>query len=279
MKINSENIDELMFQLLEGDIQGEERTHLLEAIAADKEYSALWQAWQQTVLNPNDELIVMPIAPLLKKKKVLLWSWKYSVAAMLCISIGAGMFYFSSNQQANLVESVAKPKNPKLEIIKVPTNEPVSNRLREKDTVVSFKQKIESIAKKGTETNTRKLRPLSRRAPAQNVEELLVQKILPIIKVQAPIKNDKVETKVAVAEVVTGNLPTNTDNSNILVSVETESKPRIKTTLIKQIFSEKKNFLSRVFSKPSLQILNDSNSILGSKLLIENKKYKIIAGF
>jgi hypothetical protein len=277
MKINSENIDELMFQLLEGDIQGEERTHLLEAIATDKEYSALWQAWQQTVLNPNDELIVMPLAPMLKKKKVVLWSWKYGVAAMLCLTIGASVFYINHSAKEDNLVANQKPRNPKLEIIKVPTNEPVSNRLKEKDTVVSFKQKIESIAKKGNETKTKRLIPPPRRAPVQNVGEQLVQNIRPIMN--APIKNDRVEKKVAIAEVVTGNLPTDTDNSNILVSVQTQSKPRIKTTEIKQILSEKKSFLSRVFSRPSFQILNDSNSILDSKILIENKKYKIIAGF
>ena len=105
----------------------------------------------------------------------------------------------------------------------------------------------------------------------------MVQKILPIINL--PVKNDRVEKKIAIAEVVTGNLLTDTDNSNILVSVETQSKPRIKTTEIKQILSEKKSFLSRVFSRPRFHILNDSNSILDSKILIENKKYKIIAGF
>ena len=70
-----------------------------------------------------------------------------------------------------------------------------------------------------------------------------------------------------------------TDISGILVSIETESKPRVKTTEIKQIIDERKRLLSRVFSKPNFKILNDSNNLLDRKILIENKKYRIIAGF
>lgn len=279
MKINSENIDELMFQLLEGDIQGEERNRLLEAIAADKEYSALWQAWQQTILNPNDELIVMPLAPMLKKRKAVLWSWKHGVAAMLCITIGASVFYFSTKNNNHFVDSIGKPKNPKLEIIKVPNNEPVKNHLKEIDTIISFKQKIESIAKNVHEAPIKELNPKPILVPIQNIKEQVAEITSPKSVELATTKNDKIESGLVKPELEKSALLADIDNSGILVSIETESKPRIKTTEMKQLINERKSLLSRVFSKPNIKILNDSNSILDRKILIENKKYRIIAGF
>lgn len=275
MKINSENIDELMFQLLEGDIQGEERTRLLEAIAADKEYSKLWQAWQQTVLNPNDELIVMPIAPLLKKKKVVVWSWKYGVAAMLCIAVGASIFYIGDKSSTHLVESTVKPKNPKLEIIKVPTNEPVSKHLKELDTVISFKQKIESIASSNKIAKPNK----SIEVMPTNLPQVdFVESKQPKINEQLPTKEVFVTPKVSVPATVISE-PVDNDYSGILVSIDSESKQRSKETVIKNLVNEKKNFISRLFSKPNFKIVNDSNNLRDSKIVIENKKYRIIAGF
>ena len=275
MKINSENIDELMFQLLEGDIQGEERTHLLEAITADKVYSALWQAWQKTLLNPKDELIVMPLGPLLKRKQTVLWSWQYGIAAMLCLTIGASVFYFSNSKKEGIRVANQKPKNPKLEIIKVPTNEPVSNRLKEMDTILTLKQKMETLAKAVHETPANKSKPQPFLLPIQNIKEHLVEATAPKLIEQAPTtNNDKIKS-----ELEKNVLLADTDISGILVSIETESKPRVKTTEIKQIIDERKRLLSRVFSKPNFKILNDSNNLLDRKILIENKKYRIIAGF
>ncbi len=280
MKINSENIDELMFQLLEGDIQGEERTHLLEAIAANKVYSALWQAWQKTLLNPKDELIVMPLGPLLKRKQTVLWSWQYGIAAMLCLTIGASVFYFSNSKKDGIRVANQKPKNPKLEIIKVPTNEPVSNRLKEMDTILTLKQKMETLAKAVHETPANKSKPQPFLLPIQNIKEHLVEATAPKLIEQAPTtNNDKIESLLVKSELEKNVLLADTDISGILVSIETESKPRVKTTEIKQIIDERKRLLSRVFSKPNFKILNDSNNLLDRKILIENKKYRIIAGF
>lgn len=278
MKINSENIDELMFQLLEGDIQGEERTRLLEAIEADKEYSALWQAWQQTILNPNDELIVMPIAPLLKKKKAVLWSWKYGVAAMLCISIGASVFYFNASTQEHFVESVSKPKNPKLEIIKVPNNEPVSNRVREKDTVISFKQKIESIAKNGSEAPPKKATPIPTIAPVQNIKEQLVEAVTPKPSEQAP-KNIEPKISIPVTPNETHIVLASIEPTGVSMSVFTETEPQNTKPMLEQKIEEKRNLLSKIFSTPKLRVLSDTSKLTNRKFILENKAYKIIAGF
>jgi hypothetical protein len=278
MKINSENIDELMFQLLEGDIQGEERTHLLEAIAADKEYSALWQAWQQTVLNPNDELIVMPLAPLMKKRKVVLWSWKYGVAAMLCISIGASMLYFSSNQQGHLVESVSKPKNPKLEIIKVPTNEPVSNRLKEMDTVVTLKQKIETLAKHRQSPQFNPQRLPESPLPFSNFEPAFADKTPTKTMEQKPLIEHPIVPKIVVpkeSQVIFAS----TENTGVSLSVYTETEVPKEKPFLGQKLQEKRNLLTRIFSAPKFQVVNDSSRFTNRKIILENKAYKIIAGF
>ncbi len=278
MKINSENIDELMFQLLEGDIQGEERTRLLEAISADKEYSALWQAWQQTVLNPNDELIVMPLAPLLKKRKVVLWSWKYGVAAMLCLTIGASVFYINHSAKEDNLVANQKPKNPKLEIIKVPTNEPVSNRLKEKDTVVTFKQKIETLAKhrQGPQFNPQRLpeSPL----PISNFEPALVDQTPPKTAEQKPLSEQPITTKI-VTPIASQVIFASTENTGVSLSVYTETEAPEEKPILSQKLQEKRNLLTRIFSAPKLQVVNDTSRFTNRKIILENRAYKIIAGF
>lgn len=278
MKINSENIDELMFQLLEGDIQGEERTRLLEAIAADKEYSALWQAWQQTVLNPNDELLVMPIAPLLKKRKTVLWSWKYGVAAMLCIAVGASVFYFNQSAEENNLAANQKPKNPKLEIIKVPNNEPVSNRLREKDTVVSLKQKIETLAKHSRQPQFTPVSIPTSQLPVKTVPTELVDNTPAKIIDQRPLKELVITPKIS-TPVTTQTILASSENTGVSLSVYTETEMPEEKPMLSQKLQEKRNLLSRIFSAPKLQVVNDTSRLTNKKIILENKAYKIIAGF
>ena len=278
MKINSENIDELMFQLLEGDIQGEERIRLLEAIAADKEYSALWQAWQQTVLNPNDELIVMPLAPLLKKKKAVLWSWKYGVAAMLCLTIGASVFYFNHSAKEDNLVANQKPKNPKLEIIKVPTNEPVSNRLKEMDTVVTLKQKIETLAKHRQRPQFKPQRLPELPLPISNFEPALVDQTPPKAIEQKPSSEQPIITKI-VTPIASQVIFASTENTGVSLSVYTETETAEEKPILSQKLQEKRNLLTRIFSAPKLQVVNDTSRFTNRKIILENKAYKIIAGF
>ena len=104
MKLNDEKFDELMFQLLEGEIQGEERQRLLEAIQADEHYNKQWQAWQKTILNPGDEMVVMNIAGLKKKerKPLVLW-WKYAAAAVLVLSVGLFIYNQGGKETNNCI--------------------------------------------------------------------------------------------------------------------------------------------------------------------------------
>ncbi len=274
MKISSENIDELMFQLLEGDIQGAERNRLLDAIAADKQYSIQWQAWQKTVLNPNDELIVMPIAPLLKKRKAaVFWSWKYGVAAMVCLTVGASVFYLSNKNERAIVVSEVKPKNPKLEVIKVPNNEPVSNQFKTKDTILTFKQKIQMMAHHENKVNKEISAEIKMERPKEESEIALleVKKEFEIPSNTPVMQQEKLIEMNPVSKI--------SEVNNLVVTSYSESIPKTKKTDLNQEITEKKNLLARIFSKPNFKLTSDSANFKNRKLIIENKAYKIIAGF
>ncbi len=274
MKINSENIDELMFQLLEGEIQGEERIILLEAIEADKDYRLQWQAWQNTVLNPNEELLVMPVHKLLKKSKIgLIVMWKYAAAAVVVLTFGFGVFYSLQHGEKSIAGSENRPKNPKLEIIKVPNNEPVGNQIKEKDTTISFKQKIQMMAQ-GEHTNIRKAQkgtPETDVVPMPYTAQLQDKK-----EIEVSVKTPDIEQKKATEITLVSQ---ETEENNTVVTSYSESIPRTKKTVLKQEISEKKSLLARIFSKPQFKLTNDSANFKNRKLIIENKQYKIIAGF
>ncbi|MES2618019.1 MAG: hypothetical protein V4613_09070 [Bacteroidota bacterium] len=272
MKIENDNIDELMFRLLEGEITGEERNMLLQAIAADKEYSKMWTAWQKTVLNPNEELLVMNTGKLKKHKRSLIVVWRQ--AAVIALTIGVGLWFYigRNNHQQNFTETV-KPGQPKHRIITVPQPSQSANQIESFDTVLPLKQRIEQMAevknpKKAPQQILKIETPETSRQ--QEVPELIVKEETHK-KTETPIliKEDKVVTPIQANPVSDG----------VFASVVSESKMKSNKNNINSIISEKRTLLSRVFSKPKFKVIIDSTSITNKKLIIENQQYKIMAGF
>ncbi len=272
MKLNDEKFDELMFQLLEGEIQGEERQRLLDAIQADEHYNKQWLAWQHTILNPGDEMVVMNIAGLKKKeKKPLVYWWKYAAAAVIVLSVG----FFLFNQGGK--DSNGTLANPKLQIKKVPSVEPVTNMKKDNDSVVSYRKKVEMMV----------LRPESVPAPFVNPQETPVPVEIPKAFVENKKEQElkKVPEQLIEEEVKTVK-PANTtlnhavaQSDGVIMTVYSENTSKNSASSIGSKIDEKRTLLSRILSMPKLKIVNDSNTYTNKKLILENKAYKIIAGF
>ncbi len=276
--LNDENIDEIMFQLLEGEIKGAERIRILDAINADKKYSALWLIWQQTVLNVNDDLLVMDTNKLKKKEKVPFVLWpKYAAVAFIVLIVGVLVWNINAPTiPAELTHTDYKGK-PETGVIKMP-EKPITNTL-ERDTFVPLKEKIKTMVQNSEHLpkykfSNSKLEIKNILTPnyVSETEKFVENEIEPKSEILTPTKQEaKKETLPIVAQ--------NTIADNIIVTYETESVKTQKTNFIQDKITEKTNLLARIFSKPKLHIVNDSNTRTNKKFIIQNKEFKIIAGF
>ncbi len=266
--IDNDNIDDIMFQLLEGEITGLEREKLLEAIQADPEYSKLWKAWQQTVITPV-ETIDFDSSKLKKKTtKVVVFNFKMAIAAMVVLAIGLGL-YLTLNNQGQDIKIVAessdvkpKPKTPVIQIPPAPSNSnpliaPTENSSDKLDSNISMKEKVRSMA-------TNKLEPENFNTVKNKIDEsIIIEDSKPHLEI---VDNKPKET-------VIPSKPTPV-NDNISVSIETSQIAKVEPNN-----ENNKTLISRIFGSPKIKIANDSTTRTSRKLIIENNKYQIIAGF
>lgn len=259
--INQDNMDEIMFMLLEGEIQGAERIKLLEAIEADPEYSKTWALWQNTKITP-DESLVMPIAQLKREKKGFIVPFrivKYAAAAVVVLALGTGIYF---NSQAD-IEVVGNGKGPSKPSPEIEAPKPAQVKTipveRTKDSGKSaLREKIRFMAEL----------PISRQldVPETPVEPFVIDTIV------TPM-NQTPENVYAHQEVPSNEpLKLNNDN-NVLVTISNSDQTTQKNN------QTKRNLLERVFGNVKFKIENDSNTITKRKMVIENEKYQIIAGF
>lgn len=274
MKIQDDNMDELMFRLLEGEITGEERELLLQAIAADSAYSAQWEAWQKTILDPSQELIVMNTAPLKKKNHRAIVYWRQ--AAVIALIAGTGIWLYvagsggrKQDNSTNVVSSHQVPVHPE-SAAKGP-----APRIMPVDTAKGFKQKVEHMAQH---------HPLSPRAKQEKHPAITPEAPLQILPSPSPVNDvipapapefviaDNTGVKPAAPKVI----PT---DETFEVSVVTETKVKNEKPNLNSIIENQRNVLGRIFSKPKLKVITDTSKITNRKFIIENDQYKIMAGF
>jgi hypothetical protein len=271
-KITDENIDEIMFQLLEGEITGEERKQLLSAIEADAGYSKLWQTWQQTILSPESESLVMDTRPLKKKSaRIIPFNYKYAIAAMLVLGLGLAVLLFNRRTDAPGMTDALKPTPAKPPHVILPQPDFKSNDGRKEDSIIPLKEKIRMIANK----------PQRKSEDVRNPE--FQDEFFKTPEMEMPESNEKIiaytpENKNPVEK---PSVVSEDPNAHMVVISSTQSKPwqDNKDTAFKKPEPKKETFLSRMFSRPKFKIENDSNAITNKRLIIENKQYRIIAGF
>lgn len=259
--INQDNMDEIMFMLLEGEIQGAERIRLLEAIDADPEYSKTWALWQNTKITP-DESLVMPVAQLKREKKGLIVPFqivKYAAAAVVVLAIGTGI-YFNSQSDIEVVGNGKGPSKPS-PVIEAPkpsqvktipverTKDSGKSALREK---IRFMADVPELPRLEVPESPNNL---------ENIDSLI-----------APFKQSP-ENVFAHYEVPDIDPETPKNNNDVLVTISNSDQTKVITN------NSKRNLLERVFGTVKFKIENDSNTITKRKMVIENEKYQIIAGF
>jgi hypothetical protein len=265
--INDENIDEIMFQLLEGEISGPEKDQLLEAIQSDEAYSKLWTTWQQTVLSPEKETVSMNIKPLKKKSaRIIPLNYKYAIAAMLVLGLGLAVFFLNQKPAGPVVTEGPAPHKAKKPVIEVPKpalSTPAENR---EDTIIPLREKIRTMAEnRNSKSESGDIMP-----PAED-KKMPAPKNEGIAEVNQPVKNNDPKAINAVQD--------EEPKDHLLVTMSTDSK-LLPDAREKQATPGKKgSLLSRIFGRPEFKLENDSSTRTNRRLIIENKQYKIIAGF
>ena len=130
-QLNVEDREWLLFDLLEGNLSEEDEAATLEAVEADDELFALWEAMQQTVLTPEpivftrkSELMKDEAAPII----IMAWWQKpmrvaAAIAAFAILSFGAYQYLTSYDQSTipgvySSLEEVTHPETfPQQDVI------------------------------------------------------------------------------------------------------------------------------------------------------------------
>lgn len=259
--INDQNIDEIMFQLIEGEITGKEREILLDAIKADPAYASLWSVWQNTVLSPEAESPSMDISKLKKRTGFIVhFNIRYAAAAVLILSLGLSLYMILKQEKEIYTADKIKPviSTPASKMPVIAKDSMLENKFG-RDTFVPFREKVKHIAK----------------APVikQFESELIVE--------------DKIALNDFIKPVITETRPSDTFNKvqtlhkpviveqNLVVTVETETYSKT----AKNTDTKNRGFFSRILGSSKIRIENDSNTISNKKIILQNNKYEIIAGF
>lgn len=262
MKINKENIDEYMFRLLENDLSPKETEALRQLISENAEYQKLWQNWKNTVISPENILPHTDFNYLKKesKKTVLLW-WHYAVAASIIIVLGLGLVMnLTNNNQPTFV----KENGNKKPVISVPEIKPVNQTTTKHDSIKDFKEKIKHYAKDVVIPN-------SKHNVIEDDKNIIENKIIENkIAIEVPIINEINKELTPTFVKITPALANNSTSIEYYQEDYIGGENETKT---------KTNIFKRIFSKPSLKIVNDTTTKLNKKLIIENEQYKIFAGF
>ena len=248
--INDDNIDEIMFQLLEGDITGIERENLLKAIHSDEKYLALWNTWQQTILQ-NEE-ITFDISNLKRKTTIILPLYiKYAAAAVVIL----GLIILLNRDSIKQDDMVLLP--PKIKTFSNPLpkikKDTIYNNHFVRDTFVPLKEKVKYMADKPS-----------------SIEKSIIESRDTLQKFIAQF--DGLDSIVLVKNSPEEITPEKAFEEEIFVSISTDNNLSKKT-------KDNTNFLARLIGKSSIKIEPDHNTRTKRKIIFENKKYQIIAGF
>lgn len=263
-KIDPENIDEIMFNLLEGEYSGAEKDSLLEAIEADPVYSELWSQWQKTKLSPEWH-IALDFEKLKKKKTIHLFNNKFlSIAASIILLIGISLIFrylqnkeevpsMSSNTPLIDSVSIAKQSAPaEIEHSSKPI-EPISNSVTagiEKSFITVRNTNSGAIIK--TPENAKRQTELALPHFADPRFALPFSEDLIKLHEIIPIQNDSSE--IVQQDVL---VYTQIDGDNV---------------------KRKQGLIRKIFGNFSIKIVPDTSARLRNSIVVENQNYRLIAG-
>lgn len=272
-QLNDENIDELMFMLLEGEIVGEDRNALLDAIHADPEYSKIWAAWQNTIITPTHIEPTFDVQKL-KRNSGRVFSLpvrKFAIAAAIVLA-GFLAFYImnkSNTRQPEIAGNIhGKPSKPVIQVPQPADKVSKNPLLPNQDTVLSKTEYIRSMASKHTENRSSEKKPMLQdtASAVRSIENKPVMDHL-ADHTQQTINKEK--------QPDSSNPNSTIHQDNIIVSVHTSKT----SNNVVSRENESGSWIKRLFLNSKIKLENDSNTRTNRKIIIENNKYQIIAGF
>jgi hypothetical protein len=273
---NQDNIDEIMFKLLEGEIQGQERTKLLDAIQADPEYAAMWTAWQKTIVAPDLELGMSNKKNLYKEKKIIPLYARYAIAAGLALLIGLGIVFINRFNNHNIGNKMTdnKPVKIKKDLIEpLKPNKLIAplNQTEEIDSFQSKKDRLRRMADKHEDLIFNH---------EINIENQIVKiPALPNLKKDSFIEIPQNRTKMDETPIELVEKTNFEKNETVLVQVSNIQYESDKHIIDDNTTHTRKGLFRQIFGDVKFKIENDSTTFTNKKIIIENKKYQIIAGY
>lgn len=273
-KLDDNNIDEIMFQLLEGEITGQERNVLLEAIKADPAYSRLWETWQQTIIQPNGDVPEFNSESLKKKRRFVVHiNLRYAAAAAIVLALSIGIYMMNSGKVDDAFTDVKpKVKTPPIVAPKPPKAEAIAPYVIESDTNMSNSEKMRYMTHENHSKNIDKSSDyksvLMKSTDDSDANTQIAQNpVKPQLEIPKPVEHPIFEEKI---------LPKQVQDDIIMVSIENDQDTKYTDNTANV---QNKSFFKRLIGSSKIKIENDSNTLTNRKIVIENKKYQIIAGF
>ena len=161
MDVNSENIEWMIFELLEGNLSSQESKDLLNIIQGNPEWKSLLEAYEQTYLTQDHIEFTKKDAIYKTSKLKISWLQKSVAAAsiLLFISIGWYLNMDSNNSLNPEISSVKNVSPPSTERSPSIADQKVNKKIESPNKSIAVKalktQKVipQPIAKKAVDTN------------------------------------------------------------------------------------------------------------------------------
>lgn len=260
MRLNKENYELVMFDLLEGNLPDKEALQAMKQIEEDEFFFREWKLFKSTILITDKDVVYSNKEVLLKKeiKVVPLFKWA-SIAAAACIVIGL-FFVFPFNNGNEVAEEInPQIETPVIEEPIIPTEVivPIAEVVLAKEETHPLKVKAEKNVIYKSVVNE----PIF----VKEVEDIVVNKYEDILPV--PIFTKDVIEESPEEVIVQDNTPEYKSDATIIEPAVINNNP--KKTINNQ--GLRNNALAFVTNSPRQRIKDKTNEILA---LVSNPKVK-----
>ncbi len=260
MRLNKENYELVMFDLLEGNLPDKEALQAMKQIEEDEFFFREWKLFKSTILITDKDVVYSNKEGLLKKeiKVVPLFKWA-SIAAAACIVIGL-FFVFPFNNGNEVAEEInPQIETPVIEEPIIPTEVivPIAEVVLAKEETHPLKVKAEKNVIYKSVVNE----PIF----VKEVEDIVVNKYEDILPV--PIFTKDVIEESPEEVIVQDNTPEYKSDATIIEPAVINNNP--KKTINNQ--GLRNNALAFVTNSPRQRIKDKTNEILA---LVSNPKVK-----
>lgn len=296
MKLNRDNYEMHMFDLLEGNLSEREELHLMEQIEADEFLFREWKLFKSTILIADQDVVYTNKESLLKEERALvvpMYTRWVAVAASVCIFAAAWVLWPKSTAPDVVVEplptNTVKPQDTtisasaldevemQIEIIDAPmvAHKPMYNTKQRRTEQLPQKKDIATSERNENEV-------VSRNLP---VEDTPIEKIADIQKVLLPkvdIHAEELDPVIAQEEVeeISENTSEPLHNEDDYIADNKDIKGKlfafVTNNPIERIMNTADKILANV-KDPKVKIERKNSGIAGLSIHVETSGYTAIA--